>query len=275
MQTRVTLAIADLPVTVLDDAPEPSEWLTQRCKEFHRVTPDRADGSAIAIHRDPSFTLAVDETVVDLSHESGAFSVRGVDFHMQRRRCGLPIEVIAHPEAGLAGILRWAVGLRLIETGGLLVHGMAYVFDGSGVLAAGPSGRGKSTLSRLIRDRVHLLTDETAAVRFVGEAPVVYATPFAGELGLVSGPASAMLESLLFLSHATEHGFEKVGAADATAKLLGCVFAPLAGGAWLDTCLATAERVARSVPTYAFGFRPEPDVWEKLSDACHRAVPSS
>jgi hypothetical protein len=229
------------------------------------------------IHRQADFALGPDELVCDTGDvASGEFEIRGTDFIARRRRCGLPIEVQAHPDAGMAGILRWIVGVLLIEQGGLLLHAMSYAHAGSGVACAGPSGRGKTTLAGLLAPHVRLFSDETTALRFIGEAPTIHATPFAGEMGMVSGPASAMLDALFFLQHGSQMAARPLDAPRAAAALLGCTFAPLRGGAWMQACLATAERLVRSVPCFELEFLPQPDVWETIQDVCHRAsVPAT
>jgi hypothetical protein len=140
------------------------------------------------------------------------------------------------------------------------------------IVRGGYWSRGQTTLARLVQERVNLFTDEVSAVRFMGEAPIVHATPFAGELGIVSGPASAPLDTLFFLRHAPEMAVRRLDPPEIAARLMGCTFAPVDGGVWLEACLDTAERIARSVASYELGFRPEPGVWETLQDACQWTV---
>ena len=136
-ESHITLSIADLIVEVMDDSHTPSEWLADRCRGHHSDRAARSN-TTLVIQRRDDFTLGTDELVADLGTDAGGFTIRGYDFIARRRRCDLPVEVEAHPEAGMAGILRWVIGMLLIEEGGLLVHGMSYVFAGSGVLCAGP-----------------------------------------------------------------------------------------------------------------------------------------
>ncbi len=272
---RLTLDIADLSLTLLDDAPVASEWLRDRCASYHTKKTDAAASTTLAVRRNPDFVMGADMLVAELGDAPGSFWIRGVDFIARRRRCGLPVEVEAHPEAGMAGILRWVVSALLLEQGGLLLHSMSYSYEGSGIVCAGPSGRGKTTLARLLAQQVTLFTDETTAIQRVGDAVVAHATPFAGELGIVSGPASAMLDAIFLLRHAPQTQVRRLSAAEAVTQLLGCTFAPLRSGVWMNACLEAVEHLARSVPCYDLCFRPEVNVWETLQDACHRTVPAA
>lgn len=265
------LSIADITLQLIDDAPVLPVWLTQHCQPFSPTSAPKDIAVVVHIHRDASLCVGQDDLIYSIDDTPGVFRIRGVDFEAERSGCEAPIHVRAHPEAGMAGVLRWLMGILLLERDGLFLHAMSFAREGSGVLGPGPSGRGKTTLSRLIRPHVDLFTDETTALRFIGEAPVIYATPFAGELGPVSGPASAMLDAVLLLRHASETKAGPMRHAQVVAELLGCAFLPLRHGPWMSRALTLMERLARAVPCRSFGFRPEPEVWEAIEDVCFRS----
>ena len=260
---QTLLSIAGLTLRVLDDAAAVPEWLADRCKPFH-VPHDTKTSPAltIAIHRDSDLPVGNDQLLVKPGSQPGSFRMHGIDFVATRRRCGLPFEVEALPDAGIAGILRWVLGVALLEQGGLLLHAASFIIEGRGVACPGPSGSGKTTLSRLLQQHFPILTDETTALRFEGTLPLIYSTPFAGELGAVAGPASAPLEQLLFLRHALETQIAPLKAADAASRLMGCLFLPVRETSWMSSALELAEQVVQAVPCVAFGFRPTPDVVE-------------
>jgi hypothetical protein len=268
----VSLGIAGLTLRLLDDVLVPPEWLTTTCAPFQVSAAPAANALTVAIHRDPSFERGEDQLHLHPGQEPGGFHMRGYDFLIARRRCGLPFEVEAHPDAGMAGVLRWVTSLALLEQGGLLLHAASGALEGRGIICAGPSGSGKTTLSRLLQSHLQLFTDETTAVQFTGAMPLAYATPFAGELGPVSGPAAAPLEVVCFLKHAKAHAVRALHPAEAVERLMGCTFLPRDGTLWITTALATAERLARAVPCLELAFAPEASVVEVVRDVLAQPV---
>lgn len=268
----ITLAVAGLTLRLLDDAPVLPEWFTQTCAPFVAPATVVTPALTVAVHRDPTFERGTDQLYLYPGQESGSFHMRGYDFLIVRRRCGLPFEIEAHPEAGMASVLRWVMSLSLLEQDGLLLHAASGALEGRGVLLAGPSGAGKTTLSRLLRSQMSLFTDETTALTFTGTMPMIHATPFAGELGPVSGPASAPLEAVYFLTHGPAHRTRLLRPAEAMERLMGCTFLPRQGTAWTAAALATAEQVARSVPCVELSFRPDPTVVEVVRGVLAQAL---
>ncbi len=270
---QIVLAIAGLTIRILDDAPEIPLWLNSRCKPFH-VDPASAPQPSvtIAIHRDPLLDAGCDQLVVKAVGEPGGFWMHGVDFIVARKRCGLPFEVEAFPDAGMAGILRWILGIALLEQGGLLLHAASCSIEGGGIAFPGPSGRGKTTLSRLLQPHFPVFTDETTALRFEGDIPLIYSTPFAGELGAIAGPVAAPLELLCFLRHASAMQAQPMRLIDAAGQLMGSLFMPLCHEPWLSATLALVERVVRTVPCFDFGFCPTEEAVEVLNGLTRSAA---
>lgn len=257
------LSMAGLTLRILDDADKPAPWLVSRCKPFFAPpgsTPSPA--LTITIHRDAQLSSGSDRLSVKPGSQPGGFLMQGIDFVAVRRRCGLPFEVEALPEAGIAGILRWILGMALLEQGGLLLHAASCAIEGSGIAFPGPSGAGKTTISRLLQPQASLFTDETTALRFESSQPLIYSTPFAGELGAVTGPAAAPLEVLAFLQHAQQMELKPIRRCEAASWLLGCLFLPVVNEPWISQVLELVDRITESVRCVAFGFVPTDEVLE-------------
>ena len=202
-----------------------------------------------------------------LGDEPGGFRMEGFHFIMSRRRCGLPFEVEARPNRGDMAILRWAFATALLEQNGLLMHAASCILDGRGVAFAGPSGVGKTTISRILQSQSYLLTDETTALRFEGVMPLIYSTPFAGELGAISGNVSAPLEAIFFLRHDSKNSLRPLSLGEATGRLMGAWFLPMRQEPWLSMALELAEQIVRSVPCIELGFRPDQTVVEVIRES--------
>ena len=275
---RIALVIAGVALEIQEDAPDLPVWLTQTCRAFHvSSTAIAHPHPLLVIHRNPQFARTEQGLVYELLDAPGSFRIHGFDFTAIRRRCDAPIEIEAHPEAGMAGVARWLMSLLLLEAEGFMFHAASFAHEGSGIICAGPSGAGKTTLSRLLlpRSDVALFTDESTAFRFQGDMAMIYATPFAGELGPVSGPASAPLETAFFLKHAPANSVRRLRAAEVVTNVVGSTFLAVRHGAWIESCFTLAERLARSVPCSELGFRPEPNVWETIHDVIQQAVPTT
>jgi hypothetical protein len=128
---------------------------------------------------------------------------------------GLDLDSLWTPDAGsesFAGIFenffRVLTAYRLLEQGGVLVHGAAVVAGGRSLLALGRSGAGKTTFSRLALARgAEVLSDDLNALRRTAAGTVVEKLPFTGDLGDSESPAGAFpLAALLRLEKSPDDG---------------------------------------------------------------------
>jgi len=122
----------------------------------------------------------------------------------------------------LDAAFRITLTLLLLERGGLLMHACGFVRDGRGFVLFGPSGAGKTTVSRMVPPE-QVLSDEVVAVT-VGEAGVTaHGTPFYGDLG-ISNPGSAPAAMLARLHHGDDLLAELSPAAATSAVLNSTMF---------------------------------------------------
>lgn len=152
----------------------------------------------------------------------------------------------------LQAALRLAVSLWLAPRGGLLLHGACAEAGGQALGLLGPSGAGKTTLSRRLAARgLHVVSDEVLCVR-AGRA---FGHPLPRRLG--DGrlpPDGAPLAALARLAHAApgaEPGARRLSPAEAARELLARVFLPARDAALLEPVLAAVEALARAVPLVA------------------------
>ncbi len=84
----------------------------------------------------------------------------------------------------LYNALYWLTASLLASEGGCLIHGAGIAVKDRGYLFTGPSGAGKTTISRILMDSSIVLSDEAIAVRKEDGRYMAYATPFgAREVG--------------------------------------------------------------------------------------------
>lgn len=167
---------------------------------------------------------------------------------------------------GIVAIL--ALVLRLLPLGGLVLHGSAQVLDGKGIICTGPSGRGKSTISRLFSGcGVAVLTDERPILRPDASAgPTgfrVYGSPWPSSGNFVLN-ASAPLRKIYFIEHGPEPVIEPLTTREAVLRLLDVALVPWLDAAFFDPLLQTLEALIRNVPHAVLRFRPDASAVEAV-----------
>lgn len=141
---------------------------------------------------------------------------------------------------------------------GILLHACGIDDGGKGIVFAGPSDAGKTTLARLWHNvpGVKVLGDEALVLREVGGEVRVYGTPWPGEAGLAD-PGGVPLHRVFFVQHADRNGVRALGEALVVRKLLAqTVLLPYdreGSERILDFCISIAE----AVPAAELGFVPD------------------
>jgi len=154
--------------------------------------------------------------------------------------------------------------------GGAFVHAAAVSLKGQGLLFAGPSEAGKSTIVKLIGERGEVLCDDRVIVRKDPGGFRVHGTWNHGEVGRVS-PGSAPLRAVFFLRQAGTNRLERVDDPKAILRdFLPRLVRPLVSADWWERALALAEDVVREVPFYNLWFDKSGAVVEALEEFVER-----
>ena len=137
----------------------------------------------------------------------------------------------------------------------------------------GPSGRGKTTLSRLLAARGwRLIEDELLAVRKQNGHFIAEGTPF-GEKNPRAARAPAVVERSFLLEHGDSHRTTALVRAAGVTKLCGCVKAYGRTSPHIEAVLDTATEFAQATNLEALAFRPTPDIEDVLLAACFPPSP--
>lgn len=158
--------------------------------------------------------------------------------------------------------------LTMYELGsrGLIVHSAGVIAGGRGLVLAGVSGAGKSTVTRLAADRPGFVavSDDRVILRTDGpDGAAMHGTPWHGEEA-VARSESAPLHGLLFLEKGDRNEVRPISRREALARLLPTVSLPWYDPEARDAGLAACDAVVRGVPAGVFTFRPEPGAVEAL-----------
>jgi len=147
----------------------------------------------------------------------------------------------------------------LAQGRGVEVHGSGVILpDGRGILFAGQSGAGKTTLSRmwLAEEGVKILSDERIIVRKENGCLWMYGTPWHGD-GYIANQGRARLSRIFFLRHGTRNELAPVPRSQAVARLFSCGFAPFHDAAGLDFSLQFLDDVSQLCPPDELRFLPD------------------
>ena len=168
--------------------------------------------------------------------------------------------------------------------GGVLLHGALAVWNGKGVILAGPGGRGKTTASRRLPSHWHSYCDDTTLV-VLDKRGFYWAHPwptwskfmFNGSGGTWDVQHAAKLKGIFFLKHANEDKFEPLEIAQRVCLLISSaeqVSWSMPGH--LDKNVVRELRLqrfdnicdlARTVPSYILHICPNGTFWREIERA--------
>lgn len=158
------------------------------------------------------------------------------------------------------------VGRVLAERQGLLLHAAGLILGAKGVLFAGHSGEGKSTILSFFRGCGEVLCHDRAAVRQAPNGFSAHSTWFQSEPNGVQ-PCVAPLTAVFTLRKARENVVTQMS--DSRKKLsvlLSVLVRPLATSDWWSHVLPVIECVARGVPIYEVAFDKGGAVANEIED---------
>jgi radical SAM protein with 4Fe4S-binding SPASM domain len=142
----------------------------------------------------------------------------------------------------------------LADRQGCYLHSCGVSFKGKGLLFAGHSGAGKSTMARMLKGKAEILCDDRIIVRKHSEGFRIYGTWHHGDVPDVSA-GSAPLTAIMFLKKARMNRLTRIkDKQEVTRKLLSCMIKPFVTADWWDKTLAVIEEITVSVPCYVLEF---------------------
>jgi hypothetical protein len=140
---------------------------------------------------------------------------------------------------------------------GCFLHSSGLIINRHGLLFAGHSEAGKTTMTNLLRDDGEILCDDRMIVRRMPEGFQIFGTWSHGDIPEVSS-ASAPLRAILFLEQAEENGLIPLtDKKEILRRLLFLVIRPLVTKEWWEKTLGVLELVTREVPCYILKFRKD------------------
>ena len=141
---------------------------------------------------------------------------------------------------------------------GAVLHGCGIDAGGRGIVFAGESGAGKTTLSRIwsAEKGIEILSDDRVIVRRQNGGFRLYGTPWHGE-ACFAASGGVPLERIYFIRHGNRNHTRNMPAAGVVRELLKCSFPPFWDAGGMRGALETFDALARAVPCEELFFTPE------------------
>lgn len=151
----------------------------------------------------------------------------------------------------------------------LLLHGSCIALDGAGYLFTAKSGTGKSTHTRLWRERFGaravMVNDDKPLLRVGPDSVTVFGTPWDGKHRL-SRNIAVPLRAICLLERAAENRIAPLTGSEAWPRLLQQVYRPADPEAMTRT-LKLLDRLSGQVKLYRLGCNMDPEAAELAYDA--------
>jgi len=172
--------------------------------------------------------------------------------------------VLLRRAGNLENFLRVLYARECLARGGLLLHASGVIRNGRGYVFFGPSGAGKTTVTRLSRDET-VLSDDLVIVAPHHGCCWVYGVPFRGTMSEAPRTnAAAPLCGLFALDKAPTHRVVELAPVYAVAQLAACVPFVMGQAAAAAQVVAICTALAAKVPVRTLHFRPDAGFWNLL-----------
>lgn len=166
--------------------------------------------------------------------------------------------------------------INLLAKGqGVMAHACGISDHGKGLLFAGTSQMGKSTVANLWKSQiasgksqngeVTILSDDRIIIRKIDRRFWIYGTPWHGDAKMCS-PERAPLEKIFFLKHAKRNTVKKIAPMEVVSHLIVCSFSTFWDKRGIEFTLSFCSELAQNIPSYELGFVPDESVLDFVKD---------
>ena len=142
----------------------------------------------------------------------------------------------------------------LADRQGCFLHCCGVNFEGKGLLFAGHSEAGKSTMARMLKGKAEILCDDRIIIRKRAKGFKIYGTWSHGDVPDVSA-SSLPLRAIMFLEKAEENKLLPIkDKNEITRRILAYLIRPFVTTDWWEKTLLLVDKIAQEVPCYALRF---------------------
>ena len=159
------------------------------------------------------------------------------------------------------------IHMGLARSSSMILNAAGGSIDGQGVLFAGVSGTGKSTVSKLLgkAPNARFLSDDRIVLRRFGSKLSMYGTPWPGDAGVALNE-SVPLKAICFLRHGNRTELTRLDAEEAHSRLMPVTSVPWHEPTLADRAKSLCDFLVDHYPAFDLSFRPESDELESVMD---------
>jgi radical SAM protein with 4Fe4S-binding SPASM domain len=145
----------------------------------------------------------------------------------------------------------------LADRKGCYLHSCGVNFNGKGLLFAGHSEAGKSTMANILKGHAEILCDDRIIVREQNNEFRIHGTWSHGDVADISA-GSAPLHAILFLEKAGHNRLELISDKKENINLVtNCLIKPLVSADWWGKSLELIGEIIDKIPCYIFKFNKD------------------
>lgn len=161
--------------------------------------------------------------------------------------------------------IRIIYSFLVFRSGGIMIHGAGIVDKGKTNIFFGHSGSGKTTISRLSRERI-ILNDDLLILLPVGDIWKAYSTPFWNPTQVKPCKQNAPIAGFYRLLQDKTVYLEKMSPSQATAELVAHI-PQVSGCPWLvDELIPRCEQLQAYYPVQYLHFLPDDSFWALIDN---------
>jgi len=154
---------------------------------------------------------------------------------------------------------------NLLNKGGIVMHASSIAWDGKGILFTAPSGTGKSTHVRLwekyLGDAITVVNDDTPAIRFKNEEPMLCGTPWSGSSDKFVN-IEVPIKAIVVLNQAPQNSIRKLEIFEALQMVMPRCFLPYFDEELMKKAYEVLENIIYKIPIYHLKCRPDREAME-------------
>jgi hypothetical protein len=258
------LSIGEIPVLVFSESQEFMAQTEERYTNFfstQRTPVLKIEVNIVSEESLPHLATEMERPEVMFDHgtERGTFAWQGlsgeIDLVSRKARMSCTLSPIA-----LNSFLRFVYSLVLLKEAGFLVHASGLIKNQKGYIFPGKSGVGKTTIARLSPGAT-LLSDDIPLVK-MADTPLLFGTPFWGDLAVGGEKTSAPLAGIYFPVKDKKNYAESLKPRQVFERLLPNVVFFFKNEKFSKQLFNLCFDLATKVPGYELHFLPDISFWE-------------
>lgn len=199
-------------------------------------------------------------------------------FNSSHSECHVFIEGVTKAEYGRSGFEsllcfgadHYLFSRILIPQKGLMLHANALAYNGEGIILVGRSGKGKSTLSGMLKKNgFSIISEDRAIIKKQGYYNI-YGSWCHGSVPNVSNQVIP-LKYVFLLEHSEHNSILSLGLSNKVLEyILPCIVKPFADKSFLEVMLSTIEAFTREANFYIVNFNLDGTISKLIKDRCEK-----